>query len=84
MLMGKFRHKMKDKVSLLVTLLCLCSVGSLSAIDKEITTLKVNLKDGTSIIYDLSKKPKITFTETDLIINYNGTEINYPLENMSL
>lgn len=40
-------------------------------------------KDGTKVAYALTEKPKITFTETDLVITAEGVDVNYPLENMS-
>lgn len=46
------------------------------------THLYVWAKDGTKVGYALAKKPKITFTETDLIISYTGEEISYSLANM--
>lgn len=46
------------------------------------TQLIVWAKDGTKVAYILSEKPKITFTETDLVITANDIEVNYALENM--
>ena len=45
--------------------------------------LVVWAKDGTKVAYMLSEKPKITFTETDLVITANDIEVNYALENMA-
>lgn len=46
------------------------------------TQLVVWAKDGTKVAYMLSEKPKITFTETDMVITANDIEVNYALENM--
>lgn len=40
-------------------------------------------KDGTKVAYALVEKPKITFTETSLVIIAKDGEVNYPLDNMS-
>ncbi|MBQ4391703.1 MAG: T9SS type A sorting domain-containing protein [Prevotella sp.] len=40
-------------------------------------------KDGTKVAYALAEKPKVTFTETDLVIKTDGVEVNYSLENMA-
>lgn len=47
------------------------------------TQLIVWAKDGTKVAYLLSEKPKISFTETDLVITANDLEVNYALENMA-
>lgn len=47
------------------------------------TNLVVWAKDGTKVAYALAEKPKVTFTETDLVITSNGIEVNYNLENMA-
>lgn len=47
------------------------------------TNLVVWAKDGTKVAYALAEKPKVTFTETDLVITANGVEVNYTLENMA-
>lgn len=70
---------MKQKL-LLVLLSCFC----LSAMaDEPKTLLVVWAKDGTQVAYALAEKPKVTFTETDLVITANGVEVNYTLENMA-
>ena len=70
---------MKQKL-LLVLLSCFC----LSAMaDEPKTQLVVWAKDGTQVAYALAEKPKVTFTETDLVITANGIEVNYTLENMA-
>lgn len=45
--------------------------------------LVVWAKNGTKVAYALIEKPKVTFTETDLVIIANGVEVNYALENMA-
>lgn len=49
----------------------------------NLTNLVVCAKDGTKVAYALAEKPKMTFTETDLVITANGVEVNYNLENMA-
>lgn len=51
--------------------------------DEPKTQLIVWAKDGTQVAYALAEKPKITFTETDLVITAKGVEVNYTLENMT-
>lgn len=70
---------MKHKL-LIALLSCFC----LSAMaDEPKTQLVVWAKDGTQVAYALDEKPKVTFTETDLVITANGVEVNYTLENMA-
>lgn len=45
--------------------------------------LVVWAKDGTKVAYALSEKPKIAFSETDLVITTQGVDVNYPLDSMS-
>lgn len=47
------------------------------------TSLVVWAKDGTKVAYALAEKPKVTFTETDLIITATGVEVSYALGNMA-
>lgn len=69
---------MKTKVIML-----LLSIFCLSATAKTPKNqLIVWAKDGTKVAYVLAEKPKITFTETDLVIATNGITVNYALENM--
>ena len=51
--------------------------------DETINSLVVWAKDGTKVAYALADKPKVTFTETEMVITSNGIEVNYALENMS-
>ena len=58
---------------------------SLSAIAAEQTiNLAVCTKDGSKILYALEEKPKITFTETELVITTKGIEVSYALSDMNL
>lgn len=55
-----------------------------SAIANEpVMSLIVWAKDGTKVAYALCEKPKVTFTETDLVITTKGVEVNYALEDMA-
>lgn len=47
------------------------------------TNLVVWAKVGTKVAYALAEKPKVTFTETDLVITAKGVEVTYSLENMA-
>lgn len=51
--------------------------------DEAKSQLVVWAKDGTKVAYALSEKPKVSFTETELIITSNGIEVNYALEYMA-
>jgi hypothetical protein len=44
--------------------------------------LVVWAKDGSKVAYALAEKPKITFTETDLVISAQGVDVNYSLDNL--
>lgn len=69
------------KAKLLAMLL---SFTCLSAMANEPKTqLVVWAKDGTQVAYALAEKPKVTFTETDLVIKTDVVEVNYSLENMA-
>lgn len=69
---------MKSKL-LLVLSLCFYLSG---IADEPKTQLIVWAKDGTQVAYALAENPKVTFTETDLVITANGVEVNYSLQNM--
>ncbi len=47
------------------------------------THLVVCAKDSTKVAYALAEEPKVTFTETDLVIKTKNIEVNYVLENMA-
>lgn len=68
----------KKYILLLLSFLCLSALA-----DEPKTQLVVWAKDGTKVAYALTEMPKITFTETDLIITTNGVEVEYKLENMA-
>ena len=70
---------MKAKLlALLLSFTCLSAMA-----DEPKTQLVVWAKDGTQVAYALAEKPKVTFTETDLVITANGVEVNYSLDNMA-
>ena len=70
---------MKSRLlALLLSFTCLSAMA-----DESKTQLVVWVKDGTKVAYALAEKPKVTFTETDLVITTYGVEVNYPLENMA-
>ena len=50
--------------------------------ENELVKLVILSKDGTKVAYALAEKPKITFTETYLVINTKNVEVNYFLENV--
>lgn len=70
---------MKRKLTILLSLLLTFSADA----SEPVKNLAVWTKDGTKVVYSLSENPKITFTETDLLITTNGVEITYSLENMA-
>ena len=69
---------MKHLLSILFLSCCLFAMA-----DEPKTHLVVWAKDGTKVAYALDDKPKVTFSETDLIITAKGVEVNYTLENMA-
>ena len=70
---------MKAKLlALLLSFTCLSAMA-----DEPKTQLVVWAKDGTKVAYALAEKPKVTFTETDLVIKAKGVEVNYSLVNMA-
>lgn len=70
---------MKSKVMALL----LSGVFYSAMADEPKTKLIVWAKDGTKVAYLLAENPKVTFTETDLVIMTNEVEVNYALENMT-
>ena len=68
----------KKILAVLLSSFCLSAMA-----DEPKTQLVVWAKDGTQVAYALAEKPKVTFTETDLVISANGVEVNYTLENMA-
>lgn len=69
------------KSKLLITFLLSFSLTTKA--EDNPTNLVVWAKDGTKVAYALAEKPKITFTETDLIITAKGVEVSYALGNMA-
>lgn len=69
------------KTKLLTILLSLVYLSAMA--DEPKTHLVVWAKDGTKVAYALAEQPKITFTETDLVIKTNGIEVNYVLDKMA-
>lgn len=69
------------KAKLLAVLLSFTCLSAMA--DEPKTQLVVWAKDGTQVAYALAEKPKVTFTETDLVITAKGVEVNYSLENMA-
>lgn len=70
---------MKTKL-LLSLLFCFCLMSMAEDIK---THLVVWAKNGTKVAYALTEEPKVTFTETDMVITAKGVEVNYSLENMA-
>ena len=68
---------MKKLLTILLLSFCISAIA-----EDEKTHLVVWAKDGTKVAYALNEKPKVTFTETDLIISTKGVEVNYALDNM--
>ena len=67
---------MKTKVlTLLLSLFCLAAMA-----DEIKTQLVIWASDGAKTVYPLSSKPKITFSDTDLIVKSNGLESVFSLE----
>lgn len=62
--------------------LILMILPSVLMAEESPTHLFVWAKDGSKVGYALAENPKITFTETDMIIACTGEEISYPLNNM--
>ena len=61
-------------------LLVLMTVIEITA--KQGEQLIILSKDGTKIAYALTDKPKITFTDSDLVVSVNGLTSNYSLVNL--
>ena len=51
--------------------------------DEAINSLVVWAKDGTKVAYALAEKPKLTFTESELVVKTDSIEVTYALEQMS-
>ena len=68
------------KAKLLVLFLSFTLISAMAG--EPMTQLVVWAKDGTKVAYALAEKPKVTFTETELVIKTDFVEVNYLLENM--
>lgn len=55
-----------------------------AVVAKSTMHLAVCTKDGSKVLYALEEKPKITFTDTELVITTKGVEIVYALSDMNL
>lgn len=70
---------MKRKILFLMLLqFCIFAIA-----DESQTQLVIWAKDGTKVTYALAEKPKITFTENEIVVNTNNVEISYDLDKMS-
>ena len=65
-------------LSFLLTHSCLFAMA-----DENPTHFVVWSKDGNPVAYNLSENPKVTFTETDLIISAKGIEVTYAIDKMA-
>ena len=71
------------RIRLIFLLLISISFASLKANDRYTLCISVHSKDGSNVLYALEEKPKITFTDVDLIITTKGVEVSYPLKDMA-
>ena len=71
------------RIRLIFLILLSISFTSLKANDKNTLCISVHSKDGSNVLYALEEKPKITFTDVDLIITTKGVEVSYPLKDMA-
>lgn len=67
------------KKTLLIILMLLPLVANAQ---EPMSFLVVWAKDGAKVAYALAEKPKITFTETDLVITTQDVAVNYSLDNL--
>lgn len=70
------------RTRLIFLILLSISFASLKANDKYSLFISVHSKDGSNVLFALEEKPKITFTDVDLIITTKGVEVSYPLKDM--
>ena len=68
----------------ILCLLLLAFVNFSAVVAKSTINLAVFTKDGSKVLYALEEKPKITFTDTELVITTKGVEIAYALSDMNL
>lgn len=71
------------RTRLIFLLLLSISFASLKANDRYTLCISVHSKDGSNVLYALEEKPKITFTDVDLIITSTGIQVSYPLKDMA-
>lgn len=69
------------KRTILLALLPLTSMMAMA--NEPITQLVIWAKDGTKVAYALAEKPKLTFTESELVVKTDNIEVTYALEKMS-
>lgn len=53
---------------------------SFASLKAENTKLIVSFKDGNKIAYILDKKPKLTFSNSNLVVAIDDINVDYPLE----
>lgn len=68
------------KRTILLALLPLISIIAMA--NEPITKLVIWAKDGTKVAYALAEKPKLTFTESELVVKTDSIEVTYALEQM--
>ena len=68
----------------ILCLLLLAFVSFTAVVAKSTMHLAVCTKDGSKVLYALEEKPKITFTDTELVITTKSVEIAYALSDMNL
>lgn len=68
------------KIILISFLLCISVIAKAETLP---TNLVVWAKDGSKVVYALADEPKVTFTETDLVISSKGIEVNYAIDKMA-
>lgn len=72
------------KMKKILCLLLLAFVSFTAVVAKSTMHLAVCTKDGSKVLYALEEKPKITFTDTELVITTKSVEIAYALSDMNL
>ena len=72
------------KMKKILCLLLLTFISFSAVVAKSTMNLAVCTKDGSKVLYALEEKPKITFTDTELVITTKGVEIAYALSDMNL
>lgn len=62
---------------------CSVTVSDIEQTESKKTNLVVWSKEGHKVAYALSETPKLTFTETDLVIETSRVTVNYNLDNLA-